>query len=190
MDELTLSPIRRVDGSIEPPGSKSISNRALPLAALAAGTTRVLNLPDGEDVELMRKALETLGVGLEGDLKALAVKGRGKGFSNREPIELFLGNSGTTTRTLTSLVAAGEGEYILKGVPRMHERPIGDLVDALRHLANPAGLPGKSGQPGADVAAAVAAFLGGTQIIYAGKPGFPPLRILADRKSTRLNSSH
>jgi 3-phosphoshikimate 1-carboxyvinyltransferase len=187
MESLTLAPVSRVEGSVEPPGSKSISNRALPLAALASGTTRVLNLPDGEDVELMRKALEALGVPLAGTLKALSVQGRGRGFESDSPVDLFLGNSGTTTRTLTALLAAGRGEFLVRGVPRMHERPIGDLVDALKPLAGglaagatpgviPAGDP--AGGP-VDIAAALASFLGGTQIIYAGKPGFPPLRILA-----------
>lgn len=173
MDQLTLSPISLVQGSVEPPGSKSISNRALPLAALAKGNTRVLNLPDGEDVELMRKALEGLGIGMGGDLNALTVRGLGGAFSNEGPVNLFLGNSGTTTRTLTALLAAGQGEYAVRGVPRMHERPIGDLVDALRPLT------GLVTAAEADAAAAMASFLGGTRIIYAGKPGFPPLRILA-----------
>lgn len=176
MDSLTLPPVAHVDGAVEPPGSKSISNRALPLAALAKGTTRVFNLPDGEDVELMRKALEALGIGMTGDLKALDVQGLGGPFRNPDPVDLFLGNSGTTTRTLTALLAAGQGEYSVRGVPRMHERPIGDLVDALRPLT---GAPVGPAGDRAEIAAAVAAFLGGTQIIYAGKPGFPPLRILA-----------
>ncbi len=155
MESLTLAPIARVDGTVQPPGSKSISNRALPLAALARGATVVGNLPDGEDVELMRKALETLGIRMAGDLRALSVEGLGGGFANPAPVDLFLGNSGTSTRTLTALLAAGRGEYAVSGVPRMHERPIGDLVDALRPLT------------------------GETEIRYAGKPGFPPLRILA-----------
>lgn len=159
MDALTLPPIRLMEGSVEPPGSKSISNRALPLAALAAGTTVVRNLPDGEDVELMRKALEALGTGMQGGLDALAVKGRGGPFSASRPVSLFLGNSGTSTRTLTALLAAGDGDFSLDGVPRMRERPIGDLVDALRPLAG----------AGPD----------GTEIAYGARPGFPPLRILA-----------
>ena len=123
MDALTLDPVARVNGSVEPPGSKSISNRALPLAALAEGTTRVLNLPDGEDVELMRKALAALGVGMAGDLKDLAVKGRGKGFANPAPVELFLGNSGTTTRTLDGLAGGGRGRVRAQGVPACTSGP-------------------------------------------------------------------
>lgn len=155
MDSLTIPPIRHVNGSVEPPGSKSISNRALPLAALATGTTRVLNLPDGEDVELMRHALAALGVGMAGALEALSVKGRGGPFIVPSALSLFLGNSGTSTRTLTALLAAGQGDFSLDGVPRMRERPIGDLVDALKPLT------------------------GATEITYGIKAGFPPLRILA-----------
>jgi 3-phosphoshikimate 1-carboxyvinyltransferase len=155
MDALTLPPCRFAQGSIQPPGSKSIANRALPLAALAAGGTRLRNLPDGEDVELMRKALSALGVSQTAEGDAVAVRGLGGPFAAGAPIELFLGNSGTSTRTLTALLAAGSGDFTVDGVERMRERPIADLVDALLPLA------------------------GNTQITYAGKPGRPPLRILA-----------
>jgi 3-phosphoshikimate 1-carboxyvinyltransferase len=155
MDALTLPPIRQIKGTVQPPGSKSISNRALPLAALAEGTTRVLNLPDGEDVELMREALAALRVPMQGSLEALSVTGDRRGFRAATPVDLFLGNSGTCTRTLTALLAAGEGEFAVDGVPRMRERPIKDLVDALLPLA------------------------GGTRIAYGMKEGYPPLRILA-----------
>lgn len=155
MDSLVLAPARLARGSVRPPGSKSIGNRVLPLAALAGGTTTLANLPDGEDVELMRAALVRLGVPmreLEGNLQ---VTGFGGGLRSRAPAELFLGNSGTATRILTALLAAGQGDFTVDGVARMRERPIRDLVDALRPLA------------------------GDTRIGYALKEGYPPLRIAA-----------
>jgi 3-phosphoshikimate 1-carboxyvinyltransferase len=155
MDSLTLPPCRLAQGVLQPPGSKSIANRALPLSALASGSTRLVNLPDGEDVELMQKALLKLGVAQIPDGDAVRITGLGGGFSAVAPLDLFLGNSGTSTRTLTALLAASSGEFTVDGVERMRERPIGDLVDALDPLA------------------------GDTQVTYSAKPGFPPLRILA-----------
>ncbi len=155
MDSLILPPAIEARGSVEPPGSKSISNRVLPVAALARGETVLRNLPDGEDVELMHTALEHLGVPMKSLDGALAITGQGGGFKTARPLDLFLGNSGTATRILTALLCAGEGEYSVDGVPRMRERPIGDLIDALRPIA------------------------GNTQVTYGGRAGFPPLRISA-----------
>jgi len=142
--------------SVRPPGSKSIANRVLPLAALGTGTVRLDNLPDGDDVTLMRKALGQLGfrVVVDGLTETLTGSGVFKTGST-ESAELFLGNSGTATRILTALLSAGEGTFRVTGVPRMYERPIGDLVDALYPLR------------------------GETEIVYEQTSGFPPLTINA-----------
>jgi len=155
MDTLVLAPARVARGSVRPPGSKSIGNRVLPLAALANGVTRLGNLPDGEDVELMRAALLRLGVPMREAEGNLEVTGFGGPIRADAPVDLFLGNSGTATRFLTALLAAGRGTFTVDGVARMRERPIRDLVEALRPLA------------------------GATRIAYAGAEGFPPLRIEA-----------
>ena len=119
-------------GVIRLPGSKSISNRTLLLAALAEGETEVRDLLESDDTARMLEALETLGVGVKsiGD-HAYRVQGVGGVFPVRRA-ELFLGNAGTAFRSLTAVLALAGGYYQLSGVPRMHERPIGDLVDALR----------------------------------------------------------
>ncbi len=141
--------------SVRPPGSKSIANRVLPLAALARGTTSLENLPDGEDVTLMRKALASLGNAATGSGTSETLEGTGLFRAQDGTLELFLGNSGTATRILTALLAAGEGTFRITGIPRMYERPIGDLVDALQPLCRD------------------------TEIIYDGKVGFPPLTLKA-----------
>src|SRR3989449_10520262 len=128
------------------PGSKSISNRVLLLAALADGETRVQNLLDSDDTSVMLNALELLGVRIERDSATV----RGGSFPNKSA-DLHLGNAGTAFRPLTAVLALAGGEYRLSGAPRMHERPIGDLVDALRAL--------------------------GARIDYLGKEGFPPLAL-------------
>jgi 3-phosphoshikimate 1-carboxyvinyltransferase len=143
---LELKPARRASGSVRLPGSKSISNRVLLLAALAAGDTEVTGLLDAEDTLVMRKALSALGVSFDRE-KVLGAAGQ---FPVKQA-ELFLGNAGTAFRPLTAALAMCGGEYRLSGVPRMHERPIGDLVDALRGI--------------------------GARIDYSGKQGFPPLAI-------------
>ena len=143
-------------GVVQPPGSKSIANRVLPLAALASGSTRLKNLPDGEDVELMREALKHLGLPMKRTEAGLEVHGLGGPFGVDKALQLHLGNSGTATRILTALLAGGIGEFAIDGVPRMRERPIKDLVDALKPIA------------------------GNTKITYEGNEGFPPLRIHAD----------
>ncbi len=148
---LDLPPLISAHGTVRLPGSKSISNRVLLLAALAQGTTEVRDLLHSDDTERMLDALLILGVGVEslGD-NAYRVAGCGGNFPAREA-KLFLGNAGTAFRPLTAALALSGGSYELSGVSRMHERPIGDLVDALRQL--------------------------GANIRYLGKEGFPPLQI-------------
>ncbi len=148
---IDLPPLLSAHGSVRLPGSKSISNRVLLLAALAQGTTVVRDLLHSDDTERMLEALHTLGVKVEslGD-NAYRITGCGGDFPNKEA-KLFLGNAGTAFRPLTAALALSGGNYELSGVARMHERPIGDLVDALRQL--------------------------GAKIEYLGNEGFPPLRI-------------
>jgi 3-phosphoshikimate 1-carboxyvinyltransferase len=157
---LRLEPFSRLEGHIRPPGSKSIANRVLPLAALA-GATLVSNLPDGEDVVLMQAALKALGAPLSGSGIWETIEPEGFFRAPGGDIALHLGNSGTATRILTALLSAGQGTFHIDGVPRMRERPIGDLVDALRPLFGTRGT-------------------GGTEILYTGAPGFPPLTIQAN----------
>jgi len=149
---LTLAPIARVEGCIALPGSKSISNRTLLLAALADGTTTLRDLLAADDTDRMFDALAALGVVVDNRAKEhrCVVHGTGGALPTGEA-RLFLGNAGTAFRPLTAVLAVQGGAYELSGVPRMHERPIGDLVDALRAL--------------------------GCDVRYAGRDGFPPLVI-------------
>jgi 3-phosphoshikimate 1-carboxyvinyltransferase len=146
METLELRPLTRAAGTVRLPGSKSISNRVLLLAALARGDTEVSGLLDADDTRVMQAALRSLGIEFSGN----SVKGAGGPFHVKEA-ELFLGNAGTAFRPLTAALALSGGEYRLSGVPRMHERPIGDLVDALRGI--------------------------GARIDYLGKEGYPPLAV-------------
>ncbi|WP_338851416.1 3-phosphoshikimate 1-carboxyvinyltransferase [Alteromonas macleodii] len=134
MEQLTLDPIAKVSGEVNVPGSKSLSNRALLLAALAEGETELTNLLDSEDIEHMLNALTKLGVNyrLSEDKTQCVVQGNGGAFNVAEPLELFLGNAGTAMRPLCAALAASNVDTVLTGEPRMEERPIGDLVDALR----------------------------------------------------------
>jgi 3-phosphoshikimate 1-carboxyvinyltransferase len=152
MDFLDLAPVARMAGTVRLPGSKSISNRTLLLCALARGTTEVSGLLDAEDVDLMLAALRTLGVRIERREapREVVVQGGAGAFAVKRA-ELFLGNAGTALRPLTAALAFCGGHYELSGVARMHERPIGDLVTALRAL--------------------------GAAIRYLGAEGFPPLAI-------------
>jgi 3-phosphoshikimate 1-carboxyvinyltransferase len=145
-----LAPIARVEGTIALPGSKSISNRTLLLAALARGTTRLVGVLDADDTARMFDALRALGVRSERSGSATIVHGVAGAFPNRSAA-LFLGNAGTVVRPLTAVLAMLGGDYTVSGVPRMHERPIGDLVDALRHA--------------------------GCDVRYVGNDGYPPLAI-------------
>src|SRR6266699_734093 len=152
---LDLDPIARVQGTVKMPGSKSISNRVLLLAALSEGETRVESLLDSDDTRVMLEALARLGVRIERQSDDSAVvHGVGGSFPVKSA-ELRLGNAGTAFRPLAAALALTGGEYRLSGAPRMHERPIGDLVDALRRL--------------------------GARIEYSGAEGFPPLVVHAGR---------
>ncbi|MCC7546138.1 MAG: bifunctional 3-phosphoshikimate 1-carboxyvinyltransferase/cytidylate kinase [Burkholderiales bacterium] len=148
---LDLPALAGARGSVQLPGSKSISNRTLLLAALAEGDTEIHDLLDSDDVQRMLDALSRLGVTVDAQgAQRIRVQGCGGRFPNREA-DLFLGNAGTAFRPLTAALAVAGGRYRLSGVPRMHERPIGDLVDGLRQI-------------GADVR-------------YLGQEGFPPLQL-------------
>ncbi|HKX93388.1 MAG TPA: bifunctional 3-phosphoshikimate 1-carboxyvinyltransferase/cytidylate kinase, partial [Methylibium sp.] len=134
---LDIPPLAAVRGTVRLPGSKSISNRVLLLAGLSAGTTRVHDLLDSDDTCVMLDALSALGCRLRRDGEVLEVTGLGGRLAVKEA-KLFLGNAGTAMRPLAAalalLSAAQGGRFELSGIPRMHERPIGDLVDALRPL--------------------------------------------------------
>ena len=154
-DVLKIEPIGRVEGEIRLPGSKSLSNRALLLAALSKGETTLYNLLQSDDTHYMIEALKELGVSLEYDPEhALCrVVGRGSAFVHDEKLRLYLGNAGTAMRPLCAVLSAGQGEYELTGNPRMKERPIGALVDALQGL--------------------------GADIDYLENAGYPPLALHA-----------
>ncbi len=135
MQSLTLQPISKVEGSVQIPGSKSLSNRILLLAAMASGETTISNLLDSDDIRRMLESLTKLGVSyqLNEDKTTCTVQGLGHSFEQTNT-ELFLGNAGTAMRPITAALCLGGGDYTLTGDPRMYERPIGDLVDALRQL--------------------------------------------------------
>lgn len=149
-DHLVLAPVSSAHGTVTLPGSKSISNRVLLLSSLAEGQTELHGLLDSDDTRVMLDSLGRLGVPIQSQPDgSLRIQG-----ATRYPVEqadLFLGNAGTAIRPLTAALAVLGGQYTLSGVPRMHERPIGDLVDALRGL--------------------------GAEIDYMGNEGYPPLRI-------------
>jgi len=151
MEQITLPASHHASGTITLPGSKSISNRTLLLAALANGVTEIRDLLVSDDTSRMLEALQTLGVKLENFAEnAWRVTGCKGNFPNKNAA-IFLGNAGTAFRPLTAALALAGGDYTLSGVPRMHERPISDLVDALK-------------QAGADIQ-------------YLLNSGFPPLKI-------------
>ena len=134
MESLTLQPIARVDGTINLPGSKSVSNRALLLAALANGTTVLTNLLDSDDVRHMLNALKALGVHytLSDDRTRCEVTGNGGALRSGEELELFLGNAGTAMRPLAAALCLGSNNIVLTGEPAQEERPDGHLGDGLR----------------------------------------------------------
>lgn len=149
---LDLPALRAAGGTVRLPGSKSISNRVLLLAALAQGTTEVHDLLDSDDTRVMLAALGQLGCGVEQEIGVTRITGLGGQLKpDVRRADLFLGNAGTAMRPLTAALGLLGGEFKLSGVPRMHERPIGDLVDALVGL--------------------------GCEIDYLGNPGYPPLQI-------------
>ena len=147
---LDLPPLDTAGGCVHLPGSKSISNRVLLLAALSRGTTTVHDLLASDDTRVMLDALRQIGCTVEEAGSTVRITGLGD-RSPQSPAQLFMGNAGTAMRPLTAALALLGGEFELSGVPRMHERPIGDLVDALRQL--------------------------GCHIDYLGNDGYPPLRI-------------
>ncbi|EJI8843342.1 3-phosphoshikimate 1-carboxyvinyltransferase [Salmonella enterica] len=156
MESLTLQPIARVDGAINLPGSKSVSNRALLLAALACGKTVLTNLLDSDDVRHMLNALSALGINytLSADRTRCDITGNGGALrapGALDALELFLGNAGTAMRPLAAALCLGQNEIVLTGEPRMKERPIGHLVDSLRQ--------------------------GGANIDYLEQENYPPLRL-------------
>ncbi|ECS1625737.1 3-phosphoshikimate 1-carboxyvinyltransferase [Salmonella enterica] len=153
MESLTLQPIARVDGAINLPGSKSVSNRALLLAALACGKTVLTNLLDSDDVRHMLNALSALGINytLSADRTRCDITGNGGVLRAPGALELFLGNAGTAMRPLAAALCLGQDEIVLTGEPRMKERPIGHLVDSLRQ--------------------------GGANIDYLEQENYPPLRL-------------
>ncbi len=151
MEQLHLSAATQAQGVITLPGSKSISNRTLLLAALADGVTTIRDLLASDDTARMLEALQSLGIKLENMAEnAWQVTGCGGNFPNKQA-DLFLGNAGTAFRPLTAALAFSHGEYHLHGIPRMHERPIGDLVTALQQA--------------------------GAEIQYKENEGYPPLQI-------------
>lgn len=151
---LDLPPLRGAAGTVRLPGSKSISNRVLMLAALSEGKTVVRDLLASDDTAVMLESLRTLGCGVWREGDAVVIDGLGSRLRAKQA-KLFLGNAGTAMRPLTAalavLSATQGGDFEVSGVPRMHERPIGDLVDALRAL--------------------------GCTIDDLGNPGYPPLRL-------------
>ncbi len=151
---IDLQPVPHVEGAVRLPGSKSISNRILLLAALSQGDVAIVDLLASDDTAVMLAALRSLGVQWTEEKTATGTIHHVKGVAGVLPnksADLFMGNAGTAIRPLTAALAVIGGDYKLLGVPRMHERPIGDLVDALNAA--------------------------GTDVEYTGNPGFPPLHI-------------
>lgn len=153
MEQLTLNPIGKINGDVFLPGSKSLSNRALLIAALAKGETKITNLLASDDIKHMLNALKSLGIEytLSECGTECTVVGNNGFFNTKQPLELFLGNAGTAMRPLCAALAASSGEYVLTGEPRMKERPIGHLGDALVQL--------------------------GADFEYLENKGYPPLKI-------------
>ena len=143
---LDIPPLAHAGGTVTLPGSKSISNRVLLLSALSHGTTVIRDLLDSDDTRVMLNALAQLGCGVTEAGHTVTVTGLG-GASPRSPVRLFMGNAGTAMRPLTAALAVLGGDFELSGVPRMHERPIGDLVDALRQLGCAITCTGNEGYP-------------------------------------------
>jgi 3-phosphoshikimate 1-carboxyvinyltransferase len=147
---IDLPPLQSAGGTITLPGSKSISNRVLLMAALCQGRTTLHDLLDSDDTRIMLDALRTLGCDIAQSGSTVVLDGLG-GKPKTDQAKLFMGNAGTAIRPLTAALALMGGSFELSGIARMHERPIGDLVDALRQL--------------------------GCHIDYTGKEGYPPLHI-------------
>jgi 3-phosphoshikimate 1-carboxyvinyltransferase len=155
MPDVRLDPLSApFSATFTPPGSKSLTNRALVLAALADGTCDLSNVLFADDTHVMLESLTRLGFHLviEHDARTVRVSGRG-GLVDKSSADLFCGNSGTTIRFLTAVCALGTGRFTLDGVARMRQRPIGPLVDMLRNL--------------------------GVRIEYTMNDGFPPIAVEA-----------
>ena len=136
---LTVTPIKSLDGTVTLPGSKSLSNRCLLLAALSDGDTKVENLLESDDIRYMLEALDQMKVPVErepNDPTTVTVTGQNGPINapSDEVCELFLGNAGTAMRPLAAALCMGKGKFVLDGVPRMRERPIADLIDGLKQL--------------------------------------------------------
>ncbi len=153
LESLTLQPIAKFNGTINLPGSKSVSNRALLLAAMAKGKTRLTNLLDSDDVRHMLNALKALGIHYQlSDCHTICdIDGTDGPLKSNSALEIFLGNAGTAMRPLAAALCLSDGDIVLTGEPRMKERPIGHLVDALRQ--------------------------GGAKIDYLEQDNYPPLRL-------------
>ncbi len=153
LESLTLQPIAIFNGTINLPGSKSVSNRALLLAAMAKGKTRLTNLLDSDDVRHMLNALKALGIHYQlSDCHTICdIEGIDGPLKSNSALEIFLGNAGTAMRPLAAALCLSDGDIVLTGEPRMKERPIGHLVDALRQ--------------------------GGAKIDYLEQDNYPPLRL-------------
>lgn len=152
MKKLTLNPNKYISGEIILPGSKSLSNRVLLLSALSEGTTKINNLLNADDIAHMLNGLKILGVNykLSKNNTVCDITGHA-GVFHKKVVDLYLGNAGTAMRPLTAALCLGTGEYLLHGEPRMHERPIKDLVDSLR--------------------------MTGADIKYTAEEGYPPILI-------------
>ncbi len=161
MHSLDLPKLSRISGTLQLPGSKSLSNRALLLSALAAGTTTLTNVLRSDDTERMLDALKALGIEVTLNGTTAVIKGQGGAFAPAaaadpaQPLTLFLGNAGTVMRPLTAALALSQGTFVLTGEERMCQRPIGPLAEALKSL--------------------------GLQIEYLNNDGYPPLKITGGR---------
>lgn len=153
MHTLTLAPAPALAGQVTIPGSKSISNRALLLAALARGQTRIHNLLDSDDIRYMLAALRALDIPIESHDGECIVQGAAGPLATRDlDLSLDLGLAGTAFRPLAAALTTGQGRFVLDGIERMRERPVAPLVDGLRQL--------------------------GARIDYLGNEGFPPIRVM------------
>src|SRR5437867_1007582 len=155
MSDVTLQPVRKpFSAEFTPPGSKSLTNRVLVIAALANGASRLTNCLLADDTQVMIESLRRLGFKLEVDENSSEIVVHGEaGKIPNSAADLYCGNSGTSMRFLTAMTSVGHGKYVLDGNARMRRRPIAQLVDMLRNL--------------------------GVRIQYLIEPGFPPLEVLA-----------
>ncbi|MEM6691550.1 MAG: 3-phosphoshikimate 1-carboxyvinyltransferase, partial [Planctomycetota bacterium] len=139
-----LKPVTRICGDIQPPGSKSLTNRALIVASVASGSSRIEGALVSEDTEVMIESLRRAGVKIEVsgggtilDVEPISIDQESSARQDAgTPVELFIANSGTSVRFLAAMLSVVGGHYRLSGVPRMHQRPIGDLVEALKPLVS------------------------------------------------------